>query len=90
MLNHGGGRERETAFTESLSPIVKRDQSFANERMCGIKRGKFGRRYWIERMESKNCQAEGNRDKIDRLGRVIRRIQSGRHVVANAGNAVSS
>ncbi len=38
----------------------------------------------------KNRQAKRDRDKIDRLGRVIRRIQSGGHVLANAGNAVSS
>ncbi len=32
MLNHGGGREREIAFTESLSLIVRRDQSFKIEK----------------------------------------------------------
>ncbi len=41
-------------------------------------------------MKSKNRQAKGYRDKINRLGRVIRRIQSGGHVLANVGNAVSS
>ncbi len=38
----------------------------------------------------KNRQAKRDRDKIDRLLRVIRRIQSSGHVLANVGNAVSS
>ncbi len=32
MLNHGGGRERDITFTESFSPIVRRDQSVEREK----------------------------------------------------------